>query len=210
MRTLRALLAHELAGSGMRYVIAGGIVAVVYLGVPIALNGGAGVPIEVAIAIAYVLAVTLHFNLQRHFVFRHVGVFELSRRAQIGRYIMMGAVQYPTTAVATALLPKVLGLSSRATFVVVSLVMSATLFIVLRTHIFQSHGGDVPARHPGGSGTELEVGELQFGGRRGDAGEGEADAVETPVQRDREADALTDDRHRDPLLTRGADADPQR
>ena len=64
-----------------------------------------GVPIEVAIPIAYVLAVTLHFNLQRHFVFRHVDEFALSTRQQIGRYVVIGAIQYPITALATALLP---------------------------------------------------------------------------------------------------------
>jgi putative flippase GtrA len=210
MRTLRALLADELAGSGVRYVIAGGFVGVVYLGVPVALNGGARVPIEVAIAIAYVLAVTLHFNLQRRFVFRHVGLFALSRRAQIGRYIMMGAVQYPTTALATALLPKVLGLSSRATFVAVSLVMSATLFLVLRTHIFHSHAGDVPTGTPGRSTPELEVCELQLRSRGCHAGEGEPDAIEAPVQRDRKTDTVSDDRHGDRQVTRGADADRQR
>jgi putative flippase GtrA len=140
MRRLRVLASHPLTGSAVRYAIAGSAVAVVYLGIPVALNGGAGLPVEVAIPIAYLAAVTLHFNLQRHFVFRHVAEFALSRREQIARYIGMGVVQYPTTAIATAVLPKLLGLSERTAFVIVAMTMSLTLFVLLRTHIF--HSGD--------------------------------------------------------------------
>ena len=87
MRRLHVLARHPLTGPTMRYAIAGATVAIVYLGIPVTLNGGAGVPVQVAIPIAYVAAVTLHFNLQRHFVFRHVSEFALSRREQITRYV---------------------------------------------------------------------------------------------------------------------------
>jgi putative flippase GtrA len=160
--------------STVRYGIAGAITALVYLGLPVVLNGEADVPIQIAIPLAYVTAVALQFNLQRHFVFRHVSAFALTRRAQIGRYVMIGAVQYPATAIATALLPKLLGLSSRATFVVVAL----TIFLVLRTHIF--HATDAPDDLC--SGTEIDVIQENFrrGGRR--AGDREADSIEAPVK----------------------------
>jgi putative flippase GtrA len=83
-----------------------------------------------------VLAVTLHFNLQRHFVFRHVDEFALSVRQQIGRYVVIGAIQYPITAVATAVLPGLLDISERLTFVMVTVVMSVTFFLLLRGHVF--------------------------------------------------------------------------
>ena len=142
MRRLRPLAAALLDWSTIRYGIVGAITALVYLGVPVVLNGDASVPIQVAIPLAYVTAVALQFNLQRHFVFRHVSVFALTRRAQMGRYVMIGALQYPATAIATALLPPLLGLSARATFVLVALTMSLTIFLVLRTHIF--HGTHTP------------------------------------------------------------------
>ena len=98
MGLLGALTDRELAGSTVRYAIAGATVAGTYLAIPLGLGWLFAVPIEVAIPIAYVLAVSLHFMLQRHFVFRHVETFALTTRQQIGRYIAMGAVQYPTTA----------------------------------------------------------------------------------------------------------------
>ncbi|MBV9818666.1 MAG: GtrA family protein [Solirubrobacterales bacterium] len=125
----------------VRYGVAGAIVGAVYLGVPLVLNGLIGAPIEVAIPLAYVLAVTLHFNLQRHFVFRHVDEFALSTRQQIGRYLVLGAIQYPTTALATGFLPGLLGVSERVIFVGVTLVMSVTFFLLLRGHVFAPDGG---------------------------------------------------------------------
>jgi putative flippase GtrA len=136
MRRIRALAAHPLAGPSVRYVIAGGTVAGVYLAIPLALNGAFGVPIQVAIPIAYVLAVSLHFMLQRHFVFGHVDEFALSTRQQVGRYVVMGSIQYPTTALATAILPAMLGVSERVAFVGITVVISVTFFLVLRGHVF--------------------------------------------------------------------------
>lgn len=138
MKTVREVARHSLAGSTLRFGIAGGIVAVVYLGIPLLLDGALGVAIQIAIPIAYVLAVSLHFNLQRHFVFRHVARFALSKREQIMRYVAIGAIQYPLTALSTALLPAALGLSHRAAFVATSLAISLTFFIVLRTHVFHA------------------------------------------------------------------------
>jgi putative flippase GtrA len=136
MRSIRALLAHNLTGPLIRYGIAGCCVAIVYLGVPLLLHDVAGLPIEVAIAIGYAVAIMLHFNLQRHFVFRHVDQFALTTRQQIGRYAMIAAVQYPTTALAAAFLPGLLHISSDAAFVVITLSISLTAFLMLRGHVF--------------------------------------------------------------------------
>ncbi len=124
MRRVRLLLRHPLAGPGVRFVISGTVIALVYLGVPYFLNAGAGVPIEAAIPIAYFLAIVLHFTLQRTFVFRHVTEFALTARGQIKRYCMAASVQYPTTAIATAVLPGLLRLPQRDTYVIVTLTMS--------------------------------------------------------------------------------------
>jgi putative flippase GtrA len=136
MRSLRALLAHNLTGPLIRYGIAGGCVAAVYLSVPLLLHDVVGIPIEVAIPIAYLLALTLHFNLQRHFVFHHVDEFALTTRQQISRYAMIAAVQYPTTALATAFLPGQLHISSDAAFLIITATISLTSFLLLRGHVF--------------------------------------------------------------------------
>jgi putative flippase GtrA len=139
----RLLINHPLAGPTLRYGLVGATVAAVYLAIPFALNGVLGAPIQVAIPVAYVAAVTLHFNLQRHFVFRHVLAFALSRREQIARYVAVGAVQYPVTALSTAFVPGLLGISERAAFVATTLLISVTFFLVLRGHVF--HPSEEPA-----------------------------------------------------------------
>jgi putative flippase GtrA len=100
------------------------------------LHDVAGIPIEVAIPIAYLLALTLQFNLQRHFVFHHIDEFALTTRQQISRYAMIAAVQYPTTALATAFLPGLLHISSDAAFLIITATISLTAFLLLRGHVF--------------------------------------------------------------------------
>jgi putative flippase GtrA len=136
MLPVRALFDHPLTWPTIRYAIAGLTVASVYLGLPIALNGIFGMPIEAAIPIAYVVAISLHFTLQRLFVFRHVETFALSRREQAMRYVAIAAVQYPTTALSTAILPGLLHVSERAAYLGTALVVAVTFYVVLRTHVF--------------------------------------------------------------------------
>ena len=108
----------------------------VYLAVPLLLHDLLGLPIEAAIPIGYALAITLHFNLQRHFVFRHIDEFALTAKQQIGRYVVIAAIQYPITALATAVLPGLLHISADAAFVIITLTISLTFFLVLRGHVF--------------------------------------------------------------------------
>jgi putative flippase GtrA len=139
MRGLRTVLGPTLVGSTLRYAIAGVIVGLFFLGIPLVLNDWLGVPIEVAIPFAYVAALTLHFNLQRHFVFRHVESFALGFHQQVVRYAMMAAVQYPIVAIATALVPGALDISQRVAYVIVVLtVSSVSFFLVLRKRIFHA------------------------------------------------------------------------
>jgi putative flippase GtrA len=144
MQRVAALLDRPDSGAMVRYVVAGATVAAVYLGTPLALTGLFGLPIQAAIPIAYVAAVSLHFNLQRHFVFRHVPAFALSTRAQIGRYVMIGAIQYPAAAISTAVLPSVLGVNERVVYVCTAITISLIFFLVLRTHVFHA----APERSP--------------------------------------------------------------
>lgn len=135
MRWVDGFLDHRRSGPPLRYAVAGATVAAVYPGTPFAL-GLLGIPIEVAIPVAYVAAVCLHFNLQRHFVFRHVPSFALSTRYQIARYVAIGAVQFPTAAISTAVLPGALGVSPRLVYLCTALTISAVCFLILRTHVF--------------------------------------------------------------------------
>jgi putative flippase GtrA len=137
MQGVQAFLSHHVVGSTARYAIAGVIVALVYLALPLILNGMLGAPIEAVIPLAYLAALTLHFNLQRHFVFRHVDVFALEHRQQVARYAALAAVQYPLTAILTAVLPGALDMSQRAAYVATVVTISlASFFLVLRRRVF--------------------------------------------------------------------------
>lgn len=136
MQRLRPLAGHPLVGPTLRYGVAGSAVAVVYLGLPLLLNGVLDVAIQIGIPTAYALAIVLHFTLQRHFVFRHVSKFALSGREQAGRYVVVAAIQYPVTALSTALLPGVVGLSEPQTYICTALAISISFYLVLRSHVF--------------------------------------------------------------------------
>lgn len=124
------------AGSSGRYVISGAIVGGVNLAIPLVLNWAFGVPIEVAIPIGYLTAITLHFNLQRRFVFRHVETFALARHQQAVWYLGIAAVQYPTVALATAWLPTVLAVSHREAYVATVATVTVLTYLVLRSRVF--------------------------------------------------------------------------
>jgi putative flippase GtrA len=129
-----------------RYAVAGAVVAVVYVGGTLLLSGPVGLPIQAAIPIAYVVAVTLHFLLQRTFVFRHDDGFALSVREQIVRYLLIAATQYPATAALTALLPALFGLSEQVAYLITVAVISLTFFFVLRRGVFHPPEGQVAHR----------------------------------------------------------------
>jgi putative flippase GtrA len=138
VRIVRRISEHPLTGQTVRYGIAGAFVMVVYLCLPLLFDDALHWPIQVAIPIAYVLAVSLQFALQRKFVFRHVAEFALPVRAQIVWYVAVGAIQYPTTALGTFALPKLFGISDRAAFVGTSLAFSVVFFLFIRGRVF--HG----------------------------------------------------------------------
>jgi putative flippase GtrA len=120
----------------LRFALAGAVVMLTYVGLTLLLSGVAGIPIQVAIAVAYVLAVMLHFALQRTFVFRHELGFALTTGSQVRRYVVIGVVQYTVTAATTTALPTVLGASEQVVYVATVLVISACTFLFLRHRVF--------------------------------------------------------------------------
>jgi putative flippase GtrA len=123
----------------LRYGISGAAVTLVYLGLPVVVNAALGVPIQICIPVAYVLAVSLQFILQRHFVFRHVSSFALSARQQITWYVIVGAIQYPLSALAVAVLPGLLDIPERVAYLVATATISLFSFLFLRKRVFHPH-----------------------------------------------------------------------
>jgi putative flippase GtrA len=134
-RLRRSSRTHVMA---LRYVVTGGTVALVYLGLGLLLSGPLGVPIQIAIPVAFALSLMLNYMLQRHFVFGHSESFALSGRAQFVRYAQIGVAQYAFTAGATALLPGPLGVSEQVVYVVAALTAPVITFLLLRLVVFHA------------------------------------------------------------------------
>jgi putative flippase GtrA len=122
----------------VRYAIAGATVFGTYVACTLLFSGPLGIPIAIAIAIAYVLSVSLHFCLQRFFVFRDRTEFALATHHQIGRYIVIGGVQYCITATLTAVLPGWLGVSEQIVYVCSAFALSGGVFLLLRGGVFHA------------------------------------------------------------------------
>jgi putative flippase GtrA len=110
------------------------------------LSGPLNVPIVLAIAVAYLVGVTVHFTLQRHFVFWDHDAFALPMASQLKRYVVAGACQYTITAVAVSTLPQITGASQQVVFLLTVLGISLVSFTVLRGWIF--HPPAQPAAEP--------------------------------------------------------------
>jgi hypothetical protein len=75
--------------------------------------------------------------------------FALPVRAQILWYVAVGAMQYPTTALGTFLLPKLLGIPDRLAFMGTTVAFSLIFFFFIRGRVFhgsETTGEDVVSR----------------------------------------------------------------
>ena len=133
----------RLAGHAVRYALVGASVWLFYVGLTLLLSGPVGLPIQVAIIIALVIALTTHFLLQRYFVFRSAE-FALSVGAQVRRYLFMGAFLYAAAAAATSVLPALLGLSEQVVYLAATALSSLATFLFLRWGVF--HGPEPVVR----------------------------------------------------------------
>ena len=125
-------------GQGVRFGLAGGTVALVYLTTTTVLAQVLGMAFQVALAIGFCLALVVHFSLQRAFVWVHHEEFVLPLHHQAGRYLVAAAVQYGVTAASTALLPSLLGIATEIVYLATVGVVAAANFLVLRHGIFHA------------------------------------------------------------------------
>lgn len=125
-------------GQVIRFGVAGGSVALLYLTVTTVLSQVLGLPFELALAIGFVSGLLLHFTLQRLFVWVHHEEFALALHHQVRRYLLMAAAQYGTTAASTALLPGALGVSTEVVYLVTMVVVTVAGFLIMRLVIFHA------------------------------------------------------------------------
>jgi putative flippase GtrA len=127
-----------LAGQGVRFALAGSLVAGVYVTVTTLLHSVFSVPFQVALATGFVVSVGLHFTLQRLFVWRHHERFALRAGHQAARYLLLCGTQYGVTALSTSQLPGLLGLPVEVVYLTTMLSLTGLNFLVFRGGIFHA------------------------------------------------------------------------
>jgi putative flippase GtrA len=123
-------------GQGVRFALAGGIVALVYLTTTTVLADVASFPFQRALLIGFVAALCVHFTLQRFFVWIHHAEFALGVREQVGRYLLVAVCQYALTAISTSVLPGALGLPATLVYLGTVPPLTAVNFVVFRGKVF--------------------------------------------------------------------------
>lgn len=144
IRTIRSP-ESGLIGQGVRFVLAGGTVAGVYLLTTLTLADLVGLPFQVSLAIGFGVALLAHFSLQRLFVWTHHEEFALPLRYQAGRYLLVAGSQYGLTAASTSVLPPLLGIPVEIVYVMTVAVLACTNFLVLRHGVFHARSAEAPA-----------------------------------------------------------------
>ena len=122
---------------GIRFILAGGIVAIVSLTTTITLADGVGLPFQLALVLAIIVAVTLHFTLQRFLVWRTHEAFVHAFHQQLWRFLAVVGTQYVITAAITATVPALLGVPVTAVYFGTLVAVAASNFFVFR-RIFRS------------------------------------------------------------------------
>lgn len=145
-RVLRRRLAPAsgVQGQGARYALAGAFVALVYLLTTSFLGEIVGLPFQVALSIGFVLALTVHFTLQRTFVWVHDEAFALPLQRQARRYLLVAGAQFGVTTASTSLLPAILGLTAEVVYLLTVVVVTIVNFLLFRNIVFQPRGAAQP------------------------------------------------------------------
>lgn len=116
--------------------------AVVYVGTTTLLASVIGAPFQVALAIGFCVALTVHFTLQRLFVWTHREEFALPLYHQAGRYLTVAGAQYGLTVASTSWLPSVLHVSTEVVYLATVVVVYSVNFLVFRHGIFHAKPSD--------------------------------------------------------------------
>lgn len=130
--------ASGLTGEGMRYVVAGAVVALVYLLTTTFLAVVVGLPFREALAIGFGLQLAVHFTLQRAFVWVHEKEFALPFGRQARRYLAVAAGQLGVTAASTSLLPPVVRLSTEVVYLITVGLLTIANFLLFRNVVFHA------------------------------------------------------------------------
>ncbi len=126
-----------------KFALTGLVVGATHLGLVTVLVLG-GVPIQVALAISFVIALTMHFTLNRQWVFTHDAGYAIHLSRQGLRYLFAAGLSYAGTAISVAVLPEALGIPELAVFFLAAGVMACISFTILHLWVFHAAPGEAP------------------------------------------------------------------
>lgn len=129
-------LIDSAASRGLRFALSGAGVAGFYIALTTLLAEGVGLSFQLALAVGFASAVSLHFILQRVFVWVHADGFALTRRRQLGRYLAVAAAQYLLTAAIMSAVPGWLDAPETLVYLVTAVVLAALNFLILGGRVF--------------------------------------------------------------------------
>jgi putative flippase GtrA len=121
-----------------KFAFTGALVAITHLGLVSGMTLG-GVPIQIALALAFLVAIAMHFTLNRQWVFRHESGYALRFSSQGLRYLAAAALSYACTAIGVAVLPDALGIPQLAAFFLMTGIMACITFAILHLWVFHTH-----------------------------------------------------------------------
>ena len=161
---LAALLRSPDSGLGgliVRFALAGGFGAVVYVLTTTLAADVAGLPFQAALGLGFYTALCVNFVTQRRFVWARAERYALPLHRQAGRYVLIACAQYGATVAGTLLLPPALGLPTEAVYLAMIATISTFNFLILRHGIFHV------APPPTESGTPVHRDVSDYLGERG-------------------------------------------
>jgi putative flippase GtrA len=140
---MRELLTWLLRAKLARFALTGTLVAALYFSVTTALTLLVGAPTQLAVVVGYVLAVALHFTMNRRFVFASTTGYAHHLTAQGSRYLVVVLSSYACTALVVALADRA-GLPELIAALGTPVAFAALSFFTLRGWVFRS-AGDPPS-----------------------------------------------------------------
>ena len=137
-RNLALLRKDGALAQGVRFALSGVVVSIVYVSVTTVLSVISHLRFEVALALGWCAAVSVHFTLQRVFVWAHRDGFALPLGRQVGRYLLLACSQLGVTAASTGLLPSALGLPAEVVYLATAALLTLVNFLVFRNRVFHT------------------------------------------------------------------------
>jgi putative flippase GtrA len=137
-RNLALMRTDTVIAQGMRFALSGAVVSFVYIALTTFLSEVSHLRFQVALVAGWCAAVSVHFTLQRTFVWRRAAGFALPVGRQVPRYLLVAVSQLGVTAATTTWLPPVLGVPAEAVYLATALLVTVVNFVVFRNGVFHA------------------------------------------------------------------------